>query len=49
MWVENIPTSHLESVRVAVVDLDGEEGLQYRNNLYCNQLNKIKLYFYLIY
>ena len=32
---KNIPTSHLESVRVAVVDLD-EEGLQYRNNLYCN-------------
>ena len=24
---KNIPTSHLESVRVAVVDLDGEEGV----------------------
>ena len=35
---KNIPTSHLESVRVAVEDLDGEEGLQYRNNLYCNPL-----------
>ena len=43
---KNIPTSHLESVRVAVEDLDGEEGLQYRNNLYCNPfLLKLKLYF----
>ncbi|MFR4826957.1 MAG: bifunctional pyr operon transcriptional regulator/uracil phosphoribosyltransferase PyrR, partial [Veillonella nakazawae] len=24
---KNIPTSHLESVRVAVADLDGEEGV----------------------
>ena len=24
---KNIPTSHLESVRVAVEDLDGEEGV----------------------
>jgi len=44
---KNIPTSHLESVRVAVEDLDGEEGLQYRNNLYCNPFFwlKLKLYF----
>jgi len=46
---KNIPTSHLESVRVAVVDLDGEEGGRIKGKtLICIVtpfLLKLKLYF----